>query len=124
MSLDSQELYKGDIIGDHYVPLDAARLRYLGGTSGHWGGWCMPLTELAFQNNPGFEDAHWPIEKKDLDPVLGKALSVLDTRPINSDVVLDGEFGITEFTFQCHKSGSGKVSRTRSRNITCVTMPI
>ena len=74
MSLDSQELYKGEVIGDHYVPLDAARLRYLGGTSGHWGGWCMPLTELAFQKKPGFEDAHWPIERKDLDPFLEQSL--------------------------------------------------
>jgi len=124
MSLDSQELYKGDVIGDHYVPLDAARLRYLGGTSGHWGGWCMPLTDLAFQKKPGFEDAHWPIEKKDLDPFLGKALSVLDTRPINSDVVLDAEFGITEFSISLSKVRFGQRYRENlksSKNITCVT---
>ena len=124
MSLDSQELYKGEVIGDHYVPLDAARLRYLGGTSGHWGGWCMPLTELAFQNKPGFEDAHWPIEKKDLDPFLERASSVLDVRPPNSDVVLDGEFGITEFNISLSKVRFGQRYRENlksSRSITCVT---
>ena len=34
----SQDIYKGDVIGDPYYELDSARLRYLGGTSGHWGG--------------------------------------------------------------------------------------
>jgi len=124
MSLDSQELYRGDIIGDHYVPLDAARLRYLGGTSGHWGGWCMPLTEFAFQKKPDFEDAYWPIQKKDLDPFLEKASSVLNVRTPNSDVVLDSEFGITEFSISLSKVRFGQRYRealNSSKNITCVT---
>ena len=29
------------LLGD--VKLDEARLRYLGGTTNHWGGWCRPL---------------------------------------------------------------------------------
>ena len=123
MSLDSQELYKADIIGDHYVPLDAARLRYLGGTSGHWGGWCMPLTEFAFQKKPDFQDACWPIQKKDLDPFLERASSVLDVRLPKSDVVLDSEFGITEFSISLSKVRFGQRYRealNSSKNITCV----
>ena len=97
-SSESQELYKGDVIGDHYVDLDIARLRCLGGTSGHWGGWCMPLRELSFKKKPSFEDAYWPIEKKDLDPFLGKALSIFDVSRPSDDVILDSEFGIKEFS--------------------------
>ena len=89
LSLESQELYQGDVIGDHYVPLDAARLRYLGGTSGHWGGWSYPLTPYTFEEKIGFENAHWPIEKKDLDPFFERALAVLDIKPPADEVVLD-----------------------------------
>jgi choline dehydrogenase-like flavoprotein len=123
MSLESQELYKGDVIGDHYVPLDAARLRYLGGTSGHWGGWSYPLTTYTFQEKPGFENAHWPIEKKDLDPFLERALAVLDIQPPANDVVLDSEFGIKEFSISLSRVKFGQKYRellTSSKNITCV----
>jgi choline dehydrogenase-like flavoprotein len=61
---ESQEIYKGDVIGDSYFELHRARLRYLGGSSGHWGG----VTHyLVFFKGERFEDTHWPIEK-DLDP--------------------------------------------------------
>ena len=124
MSLDSQELYKGEVIGDHYVPLDAARLRYLGGTSGHWGGWTTQLTELAFQKKAGFEDACWPIEKKDLDPFLGQALSILEVDQPSNDVVLDSEFGIKEFGISLSRVKFGQKFREKlnsSKNMMCVT---
>ena len=35
---DSQDLYKGTLAGQPYYQLDAARLRYFGGSSNHWGG--------------------------------------------------------------------------------------
>ena len=123
-STESQELYKGEVIGDHYVDLDIARLRYLGGTSGHWGGWTMPQTELSFKKKPGFEDAHWPIEKKDLDPFLDKALSILEVSRPSSDVLLDREFGIKEFSISLSRVRFGLKFRdelSSSKNITCVT---
>ena len=67
---ESQDIYKGDVIGDPYFDLNVARLRYLGGTSGHWAGWCIPLHEFDFRKKDGFENAHWPIEKKDLGSKL------------------------------------------------------
>src|SRR6188768_3059234 len=96
-SQESQEIYKGEVIGDHYVPLDLARARLLGGTSNHWGGWSYPLTEYAFKKKAGFEDAQWPIEKKDLDPFVDRTRSVLDIDRTPDDVVMDSEFGIKEF---------------------------
>src|SRR5688572_28931671 len=53
-SQESQEIYKGDVIGDHYVALDLARARLLGGTSGHWGGWSYPLSEYTFKSKARF----------------------------------------------------------------------
>jgi choline dehydrogenase-like flavoprotein len=123
-SPESHELYRGDVIGDHYVALEFARARLLGGTSGHWGGWSYPLNELAFKKKEGFEDAHWPIEKKDLDPFVEKALAVLDIGPPPGDVVLDSEFGIKEFQISYSRVRFGQKYRERldsSKNIVCVT---
>ena len=44
-SEESQNYYSGDVVGDKYFPLDVTRLRYFGGSSNHWGGWCRPLDE-------------------------------------------------------------------------------
>ena len=72
-SAESQDLYKGDVVGDPYYALESARLRYLGGSSNHWGGWCQPLGEFDFQKTEGFPAAHWPIEKKRFRPILGES---------------------------------------------------
>lgn len=40
---DSQDLYRGVVVGDPYFPLDYSRLRYFGGSSNHWGG-VVPAT--------------------------------------------------------------------------------
>ena len=40
---ESQENYAAKIIGDQITDLRYSRLRQLGGTSGHWGGWCKPI---------------------------------------------------------------------------------
>ncbi len=123
-SQESQEIYKGDVIGDHYVALDLARARMLGGTSGHWGGWSYPLSEYTFRKKVGFEDAHWPIEKKDLDPFFDRALSVLDIGPPRDEVIIDSEFGIREFAISLSKVKFGQKYRETvevSKNLTCVT---
>ena len=40
---ESQESYAAKVIGDQITDLRYSRLRQLGGTSGHWGGWCKPI---------------------------------------------------------------------------------
>ncbi len=37
ISEESQDVYKGKVVAGDYSSLDACRLRYLGGTSNHWG---------------------------------------------------------------------------------------
>ncbi len=121
---ESQDIYKGDVIGDPYFELDSARLRYLGGTSGHWDGHCVPLGESDFQKKEGFENAHWPIEKKGLDPFLKKALSILDIRQPQDDIVLDQEFGIKEIGISYSQVRFGEKYRERlnaSKHVTYVT---
>ena len=48
-SSESQDVYKGETAGQPYYPLDAARLRFFGGSSNHWGGWTRPLDPYDFK---------------------------------------------------------------------------
>ncbi|MGY6632393.1 MAG: FAD-dependent oxidoreductase [Alkalilacustris sp.] len=81
----SQDLYRGEVVGQPYYPLDAARLRFFGGTSNHWGGWCRPLDAIDFEDKPYLPHAHWPIRRRDLDPYLAPACDILDIAPVFDD---------------------------------------
>ena len=45
----NQKMYAGSQSGLSYIALDAGRLRFLGGSTNHWGGWCRPLDEIDFE---------------------------------------------------------------------------
>jgi choline dehydrogenase-like flavoprotein len=81
LTADSQDLYAGEITGLDYYPLDVARLRYFGGTSNHWGGWCRELDAYDFSPHPFAAFSGWPIQKSDLDPYQGETDSILDLPP-------------------------------------------
>ena len=74
----SQDIYKGEVVGDPYFYLDASRLRQFGGTSNHWQGWCRPLDPIDFERKSYAPDANWPITKSDLDPYLSAAARILN----------------------------------------------
>lgn len=67
-----RDLYRGRSTGPSPYPLEATRLRYLGGTSGHWGGWCRPFDEVDFQGGSGASPA-WPITLDELAPFYAAA---------------------------------------------------
>ncbi|MBN8994385.1 MAG: GMC family oxidoreductase [Rhizobiales bacterium] len=77
-SPESQDLYKGPIGAQPYFPLDGARLRFLGGSSNHWGGWTRPLDSYDFEVRGDHPDSGWPIGKADLDPYAAEADGILD----------------------------------------------
>ena len=84
-SQESQDLYGGEIVGDKYFPLDTSRLRFFGGTSNHWAGWCKQLDEEDFDEKGEFSKTKWPISKKDLDLYLTEASYVLELSKQNED---------------------------------------
>lgn len=94
----SQELYKGEVIGDPYFSLDAGRLRYFGGTSNHWGGWCRPLDAIDFKAKGPYTETAWPIAKTDLDPYLEAASEILQIPPVPEDRALPGG-GVKQIDF-------------------------
>jgi len=74
----SQALYAGRNVGLDYFDLDACRLRYFGGTSNHWGGWCRALDARDFAPVPHHPLSGWPIGQLDLDPYRAETDAILD----------------------------------------------
>jgi choline dehydrogenase-like flavoprotein len=79
---ESQAVAEGESIGLTYPDLDIARLRYLGGSSGHWNGLCRAFEEADFLPRPANPDAGWPIGIADLDPYADEVHEILDLEPI------------------------------------------
>jgi len=101
---ESQAIYRGSVVGDTYFPLESVRLRCLGGSSNHWGGWCRPLDEDDFGDRPDFPLAVWPIGKEDLDPYLDRSEEILELPSLPADRLVDGEHGIRQIHF--HTAGA------------------
>ena len=100
----SQDVYKGPILGREYFDLDVARLRYLGGTSNHWGGMCRPLDASDFLDRPAIAGAGWPIDRSDLDPYLRPASAILEIEDFPDDRILPGSSQkLREITFRFSK---------------------
>ena len=85
-----RDAYEGESTGAPYSLL-ATRLRYFGGTSGHWGGWCRPLDRIDFEARPNARTAGWPINYDALAPhyaAAGKQVELstddFETAPIRA----------------------------------------
>ena len=76
-----QDLYRGDIVGQPYYPLQSARLHYFGGTTGHWAGFCSPYDPIDFEKRDWVPHSGWPIRREDLDPFYPRAQKVLELGP-------------------------------------------
>ena len=81
----TQALYQGTETGVPYLRLEGSRLRYLGGSSNHWGGWCRPLDAIDFEQRPWLPHSGWPITRKDLEPYFDRAQSLVETGPFIYD---------------------------------------
>jgi len=82
---DIQDLYAGENGGRWYFPLDNCRLRYFGGSTNHWGGWCRPLTPIDFEARDWIPHSGWPITRADLDPYYQRAQVLTETGPFRYD---------------------------------------
>ena len=81
----TQALYTGTEAGVRYIPLEASRLRFLGGSSNHWGGWCRPLDAIDFEPRPWLAHSGWPIKKSALAPYYERAQSLVEAGPFIYD---------------------------------------
>lgn len=81
----TQALYSGTSIGRRYLDPTTCRLRYFGGTTNHWGGWCAPLDAIDFEHRDSFPYSGWPFSRAALDPWYRRAHEVCRLGPFNYD---------------------------------------
>jgi choline dehydrogenase-like flavoprotein len=70
---ENQMLYQGRNVGLPYFALDECQLRYLGGNTNGWGGWCRPLDAIDFQTRSWVDHSGWPISAAALEPYYRRA---------------------------------------------------
>ena len=90
-SEDSQDFYKGKITGDELTDISISRLRQLGGTSGHWGGWSKPMENYSFDS--------WPIKTKDLEGYTDRTCKILGIKNQFNKSKLNNYFNQIQFQY-------------------------
>jgi len=88
---ESQDFYKGTTVGDPYFDLDVTRLRYLGGCSNHWAGWCRVMDAVDFEPKAWVPNSGWPIRRADIEPYLDEIHDILDLEPFRNDVAISDD---------------------------------
>lgn len=76
-----QSLYEGRNLGVPYHDLDVCRLRFFGGTTNHWAGYCRSNDPGDFDPRPDLGLPAWPVGYAELEPYLGEAARLLDISP-------------------------------------------
>jgi len=87
----NQKMYGGSQSGLSYIALDAGRLRFLGGGTNHWGGWCRPMDEVDFEAKPWLPHSGWPFPRKALEPYYPRAQALVEAGPWIYDQKGDAE---------------------------------
>jgi choline dehydrogenase-like flavoprotein len=114
----TQTLYQGRETGVAYTPLDAGRLRYLGGSTNHWGGWCRPLDAIDFESRDWVPHSGWPFARNEIEPYFARAQELVEAGPWVYDaadgaasdsgpVIKLGEGGLYTSWFQFSKTRNG-----------------
>ncbi len=101
----TQALYKGKVIGLPIDPnirnagLDLPRLRYFGGTTNHWSGYCRPFTALDFEKRDYVPRSGWPFARDVLDPFYARAQDVIGLGPYEYSTRYWQDAGLLEQPF-------------------------
>jgi choline dehydrogenase-like flavoprotein len=82
---ETQNLYKGwtEFNGEPKKEsyLHGSRLRYFGGSTNHWAGWCRPLDPIDFKKKDWVNYSGWPIDESDLKPYYSRAAETVEIDP-------------------------------------------
>jgi choline dehydrogenase-like flavoprotein len=81
----TQALYDGESAGMENASPVGCRVRYFGGTTSRWQGWCAPLHDFDFVGRPWVPHSGWPIGKRDLDPYYERAWPICEVEPTGED---------------------------------------
>jgi choline dehydrogenase-like flavoprotein len=73
----TQGLFAGRSVGIRYFDLLATRLRYYGGTSNHWSGYCRAHSPIDYMARPEIGILPWPVDHAVLKPYLTEMAGIL-----------------------------------------------
>jgi len=86
--------------GVHYgVTALHSRLRYFGGSSNHWGGYCAPLSPHDLEKRDWIPDSGWPIGWKELSRYYPRAQILCEIGPYIYDETLWRGTGAAHYAF-------------------------
>lgn len=74
----TQALYTAPNVGIPYYDLASCRLRYFGGTTNHWGGFCRANDPIDYVGRPEIGLPAWPISHETLAPYIARAARILE----------------------------------------------
>jgi choline dehydrogenase-like flavoprotein len=74
----NQTLYSGRSVGLPHCALDVCQLRFLGGNTNAWGGWCRPLDPIDFEQRPWVQQSGWPFTIAELEPFYRRAHEICE----------------------------------------------
>lgn len=97
----SQSFYAGEVLGDGtlYLPLDAGRVRALGGGSHIWGGDIADLEAYDFEARDYMPQSGWPIGTKELSKYHSEASAILQVEgDVNEEPVPGSQGNLIRFT--------------------------
>lgn len=78
LSAPVQDAYRGTMSGIDTWLTAQMRLRYFGGSTNHWGGWCMPMERDDFLERSWIPLSGWPITLDDLTTYYRYASDVVE----------------------------------------------
>ncbi|KQP17919.1 FAD-dependent oxidoreductase [Pseudorhodoferax sp. Leaf267] len=73
----TQQLYNARQTGLRYYNMAACRLRYFGGTTNHWSGYCRENDPIDYEGRPDLGVPAWPIGYDDVAPYVKKAIALM-----------------------------------------------
>lgn len=76
-----QQLYKGEVSGVPYYPIEATRQHFFGGTTASWAGFCSVLDPIDFRERAWVPHSGWPIDHHHLEPYYTTAHDILELPP-------------------------------------------
>lgn len=87
----TQNLFSGQNVGLPYFNLTTCRLRYFGGTTNHWGGYCRANDPIDYQGRPELNLPNWPVQFDEIKPYISKAAEYLglSQKFFNPNVLLE-----------------------------------
>tara|TARA_Y100001970_G_C14259423_1_gene878555 strand:+ start:19919 stop:21559 length:1641 start_codon:yes stop_codon:yes gene_type:complete len=76
-----------------------SRLRYFGGSTNHWGGYCTPLTPYDLQKRDWIPDSGWPIDWEELVQFYPRAQDLCEAGPYIYNETLWSGLNIRHYDF-------------------------